>query len=68
MVRQIKDILKSDITAGDNQEKLEDFKRDASAYGEHSLRPWRLDCKQLAPCVLSDYLWCSKEPTKPVMM
>ncbi len=34
IVRQIKDILSADITSGDNQEKLEGFKRDASAYGE----------------------------------
>jgi len=32
MVKQIKDILSTDITSLDNQEKLEEFKRDASAY------------------------------------
>ena len=34
IVRQIKDILSADITSAENQEKLEGFKRDASAYGE----------------------------------
>ena len=37
IVRQIKDILSADITSGENQEKLEEFKRDASAYGERSV-------------------------------
>ena len=35
-MRQIKDILSADITSADNQEKLEGFKRDASAYGGRS--------------------------------
>ena len=39
MVRQIKDILSTDITSQENQEKLEEFKRDASAYGEQPQQP-----------------------------
>ena len=39
MVKQIKDILSTDITSLDNQEKLEEFKRDASAYGEQAQQP-----------------------------
>ena len=44
IVKQIKDILSTDITSESSQEKLEGFKRDASAYGElpepHSLLAW----------------------------
>ena len=48
IVRQIKDILSADITSGDNQEKLEGFKRDASAYGECSY-----NCLALCPSELA---------------
>ena len=42
MVKQIKDILSTDITSQENQEKLEEFKRDASAYGEQAHKPLHL--------------------------
>ena len=44
IVKQIKDILSRDITSESNQGQLEEFKRDASAYGElpqaHILPAW----------------------------
>lgn len=34
LVGEIRDVLETDLTSEDNLEKLENFKRDANAYGE----------------------------------
>ena len=50
LVGEIRDVLDTDLTSEDNLEKLENFKRDANAYGNMPPVRKRVQALQLLGC------------------